>query len=191
MYHFDFNWSNIFNPLEAYDRTSETVGSLIGILLANQLEKKISESNHNNLVLKNNLRGDVVVIQRNSHIMIDNQDTEFRFQSYNQENNTILVRGGNKVEFKYDLSTVQVLTLVLHPNNQSTGRIFGASAASVLGGAVGFGLGHAIGSSYSEYYNGGEAMMGCTLGMVAAPAVYLASGEDQLLEISFDEWSIQ
>ena len=190
MYHFDFNWGDMFNPLKAYNRTSETAGSLLGILLADQLEKKLSENNKNNLVLKNNIRGDVVVVQRNSHIMIDNQDTKFQFKSYDHEDHTILVKSG-KLEFEYDLSTVQVLTLVLRPKNQSVGRKFGASVASVLGGAVGFGLGHAVGVSTSEYYNGGHAIMGCTIGMAAAPAVYLASGEDQLLEISFDEWSVQ
>ena len=43
MHHFNFNWSDMLSPLEAYNRTSESAGSLLGILLTDQLERKLLE----------------------------------------------------------------------------------------------------------------------------------------------------
>ena len=192
MFHLNFNWIDMLNPLHVNARSS-TLGTLLEILLVNEVEKRLPEKqDSNSLVLKNHQTGDVIAIQPDSYINIDNQDTKFKFQSYDYNDNSILVKSG-RLEFEYDLSTVKTLSIRLKPELSSK-EMIGATAASLIGGTAGFAVGTALGStSRSKYADTelGGGMLGCTLGMAAAPALYLSSTDGEYLEISLDEWSVQ
>ena len=184
MYHFNFNWSDMFKPVNA----ESTLGNVLGGVIINELGNKLEDSIlKRSLSLKNKETGEIITIKPHTKIRINLEETDYTFKRYEDEENLIYLKVGS-LDFTYDFSTLDYVSVVLEPKLTA-----GAIAASALGGTAGFLLGAAAESASTPKYmsTGGGAMMGCTLGMVAGPAVYMKNfHESETIDFSLIEWEV-
>ena len=183
MYHFDFNWSDMFKPVNA----ESTLGNVLGGVIINELGNKLEDSIlKRSLSLKNKETGEIITIKPHTKIRINLEDTDYTFKRYVDEENLIYLKVGS-LDFTYDFSTLDYISVVLEPPTPSV------TLASALGGTAGFLLGAAVETASTPKYmsTGGGAMMGCTLGMVAGPAVYMKNfHESETIDFSLIEWEV-
>ncbi len=186
MFHFNFNWSDMFKSVNAYDNAGNILGNVLGRVIIGGLEDKLEESIlKRSLNLKNKETGEIVSIRPGTKVRINLEETNYTFKRYNNEENLIYLKSG-ALDFMYDYTTLDYISLVLEPK-PSVASI----GASLLGGAVGFGLGIAVeeNSKHTTYSSGGLAMMGCSLGMLAGPA-YRYSQERETIDFLLTGWEV-
>ena len=159
-----------------------------------------TQTSFNNLVLKNNIDGEVIVVQPDALIMIDNQDIKFQFKAYNPNENTIIVKKGTNLQLEYKLSEIDILKLYLYTVEKSnhTTRLITISPRNIFGGIAGGLIGWNVG--IGAEFNFEETMGSCMLGMLAGPLVLkgLKSAQnyaqvqssDSWKEIHLDQWSV-
>ena len=133
--------------------------------------------------MQNKQTGDVITFKPGTKIRINLENTDYTFKRYQSEQNTIYLKSGS-LDFTYDFSTLDYISVVLKPTPKAA-----AVGVSILGGAVGFGLGMAAETVSNPQYmsTGGGAMMGCTLGMMAGPA-YTNLQERETIDFSLTDW---
>ena len=145
-----------------------------------------TQTSFNNLVLKNNIDGEVIVVQPDALIMIDNQNIQFRFKAYNPDEK---------------LSEIDILKLYLYTVEKSnhTTRLITIAPQNIFGGIAGGLIGWNVGIGAEPFTLEG-AMGSCMLGMLAGPLVLkgLKSAQnyaqvqssDSWKEIHLDQWSV-
>ncbi len=187
MYHFDFNWSDMFKPVNAYDNSGSILGDVLGRVIIDKLGNKLEESiSKRSLNLKNKQTGEIVTIRPGTKVRINLEETNYTFKRYNNEESLIYLKSGS-LDFMYDYTTLDYISLVLEPKPSAA-----SVGAGLLGGVVGFGLGVAVeeNSRNNNYSSGGLAMMGCILGMLAGPA-YRYSQERETIDFLLTGWEIE
>lgn len=190
MFHFNVSWTDFFDEATAYSRTGDILGGVITSVLKQEIEKKLEDKFiTTSLVLENKENSDVIIIRPESVVMINGEETKYKFKSYSSELNLIRLKSG-ALEFEYDLSNIDYISIILDPEITPL-RTLGVGAASILGGMVGFGVGTISGSGSSDYHQelGGQ-MLGCTIGMFAGPILYTNNLRKEKLDIYLSEWTI-
>ena len=157
-----------------------------------------TQTSFNNLVLKNNIDGEVIVVQPDALIMIDNQDIKFQFKAYNPNENTIIVKKGTNLQLEYKLSEIDILKLYTVEKSNHTTRLITIAPQNIFGGIAGGLIGWNVG--IGAEFNFEETMGSCMLGMLAGPLVLkgLKSAQnyaqvqssDSWKEIHLDQWSV-
>tara|TARA_X000001036_G_C20620118_1_gene782700 strand:- start:762 stop:1373 length:612 start_codon:yes stop_codon:yes gene_type:complete len=186
MFHFNISWSDFFKPINAYDKTGSLVGDILGRVIIDQIGDKLDDAIlKRSLSLQNKQTGEVIRFSPGTIVRINLEDTDYTFKRYKIEENIIYLKAGS-LDFTYDFSTLDYISVVLEPKITA-----GAVGATILGGAVGFGLGMAAETASNPEYmsTGGGAMMGCTLGMFAGP-IYTNLQERETIDFSLTDWEV-
>jgi hypothetical protein len=168
-----------------FDNAGSILGNVLGRVIIGELEDKLEDSIlKRSLSLKNKETGEIITIKPGIKIRINLEETNYTFKRYKDEENIIYLKAGS-LDFAYDFSTLDYISLVLQPKVTT-----GAIVASALGGVLGFGLG-ASAETNSDFSgsSGGLAMMGCTLGMLAGPA-YTSLQERETIDFSLAAWEV-
>ena len=187
MFHFNVSWTDFFDEATAYSRTGDILGGVITSVLKQELEKKLEDKFiTTSLVLENNENSDVIIIRPQSVVMINGEETKYKFKSYSSELNLIRLKSG-ALEFEYELSNIDFISIILEPE-QTLLRNLGIGASSFLGAMAGFGLGSIPDQSGWVDYQ--KQMAGCTIGMLAVPILYTSSLRKEKLDIYLSEWTI-
>ena len=187
MFHFNVSWTDFFDEATAYSRTGDILGGVITSVLKQELEKKLEDKFiTTSLVLENNENSDVIIIRPQSVVMINGEETKYKFKSYSSELNLIRLKSG-ALEFEYELSNIDFISIILEPE-QTLLRNLGIGASSFLGAMAGFGLGSIPNQSGWVDYQ--KQMAGCTIGMLAVPILYTSSLRKEKLDIYLSEWTI-
>ena len=109
MYHFNFNWSDMFKPVNA----ESTLGNVLGRVIINGLGNKLEDSIlKRSLSLKNKETGEIITIKPGIKIRINLEETNYTFKRYKDEENIIYLKAGS-LDFAYDFSTLDYISLVL------------------------------------------------------------------------------
>ncbi len=178
-------------------QTQEIIDLLARIILddesSSELEKEQEDLLQNSMLLKNNIDGEVIVVQPYALIMIDDQDIEFQFKVYNPNENSIIVTKGTNLEMEYKLSEINILKLntVSKKSTPTTEQfIVGGLVGTIVGAIIGFA---AEANSKPDTYisSGGLVIGGCALGMFAGPYVLKSlQSSEGWMEIYLAEWSV-
>ena len=96
-----------------------------------------TQTSFNNLVLKNNINGDVVVVQPNALMMINNQDIKFQFKAYNPNENSIVVTRVKTpyLQLEYKLSEIDIMKLNTYQDKPRKKKSGLGNLAKLCGGA--------------------------------------------------------
>ena len=187
MFHFNISWTDFFDEATAYSRTGDILGGVITSVLKQELEKKLEDKFiTTSLVLENNENSDVIIIRPQSVVMINGEETKYKFKSYSSELNLIRLKSG-ALEFEYELSNIDYISMILEPE-QTPLRNLGIGASSFLGAMAGFGLGSIPRKSGRVDYQ--MQMVGCSIGMLTGPILYTNSLRKEKLDIYLSEWTI-
>ena len=187
MFHFNVSWTDFFDEATAYSRTGDILGGVITSVLKQELEKKLEDKFiTTSLVLENNENSDVIIIRPQSVVMINGEETKYKFKSYSSDLNLIRLKTG-ALEFEYELSNIDFISIILEPE-QTVLRNLGIGASSFLGAMAGFGLGSIPNQSGWVDYQ--KQMVGCSIGMLAGPILYTSSLRKEKLDIYLSEWTI-
>ena len=187
MFHSNIRWADLFKPINAYENTGSLVGDILGRVIVDQVGDKLADAiSKRSLSLKNKQTGEIITFSPGTKIRINLEDTDYTFKRYKGEENIVYLKAGS-LDFTYDFSALDYISLVLEPKVTA-----GAIAATVLGGAVGFGLGMAVEEVSNPQYmtTGGGAIMGCTLGMLAGPAYTAYYEERKTIDFSLADWEV-
>ena len=187
MFHFNVSWTDFFDEATAYSRTGDILGGVITSVLKQELEKKLEDKFiTTSLVLENNENSDVIIIRPQSVVMINGEETKYKFKSYSSELNLIRLKSG-ALEFEYELSNIDYISMILEPE-QTPLRNLGIGASSVLGAMAGMGLGSI--PDKSGWVDPKMMMVGCSIGMLTGPILYTSSLRKEKLDIYLSEWTI-
>ena len=188
MFHFNISWTDFFDEATAYSRTGDILGGVITSVLKQELEKKLEDKFiTTSLVLENNENSDVIIIRPQSVVMINGEETKYKFKSYSSDLNLIRLKTG-ALEFEYELSNIDFISIILEPE-QTVSRNLGIGASSVLGAMAGMGLG-SIPDQQTGWVDYRRQMVGCSIGMLAGPILYHHSLRKEKLDIYLSEWTI-